>query len=38
MIAIALIITLGLSVPSSMLFSADEVIRHRHTLPVISVP
>ena len=38
MMVIALIITLGLSIPSSRRFQADEVIRQRHTLPVISVP
>jgi hypothetical protein len=38
MMAIAPIVTLGLSALSSIRFQADEVIRQRHTLPVISVP
>jgi hypothetical protein len=37
MMAIGLAIALGLSVPSSRRFQADEVIRKRHTLPVMSV-
>jgi hypothetical protein len=38
MMAIALITTLGLTIPPSILFQADEVNRERHTLPMISVP